>query len=195
MTISFVIPSIGRPSLQETVASIQLWPGDELLVIEHDPPSNNWGNAERQEGQDRATCDYLAFMDDDDRYVPDHRQIMANAIAEHPGRPICFRIQYPSGRTLPKPSNFRGRPPVIKCGNVATAMFLFPNDKSMLAPWDQTHRWADFCYINRSRWGNRYAYVWRPEIIALIGHNDEYTQFLYRGGGRSPGKLREVEIA
>lgn len=175
MTISFIVPTIGRPSLQATLDSIEQWDGDELLVIQHDPPSGNWGNAERQEGQDRATCDYLAFIDDDDRYVPGHRQIMATAIAEHPGQPIIFRIQYPSGRTLPRPSNRPGHPPMVKNGNISTQMYLFPNDKTRLAAWDQQHHTADFHWVNRSAWGgSRWAYVWRPEVIALMGHENEY---------------------
>ena len=110
-TISFIIATTGRPSLQRTLASIDKRPGDEVLVIQHDPPSGNWGNAERQEGTDRATCDYLAFIDDDDVYVPNHREIMAQAILDSPKRyPILFRMQYPSGRVI-------WRDKAMKCGD------------------------------------------------------------------------------
>ena len=100
-TISFIVPTIGRDSLKETLASIEKWPGDEVLVIRHTPPSGNWGNAERQEGTDKAKCDYLAYMDDDDKYVFGHRAIMDQATRENPNNyPILFKMKYPSGRIL-----------------------------------------------------------------------------------------------
>ena len=90
-TISFIIPTVGRESVKETLASIETRPGDEVLAIRHDPPSGNWGNTERQEGTDKAKCDYLAYIDDDDVYVPGHRAIMDKAIRENPNEyPILF---------------------------------------------------------------------------------------------------------
>jgi hypothetical protein len=199
VTISFIVPTVGRvlrPSLDLTLKSITPWPGDEVLVIQHDPPSGNWGNAERQEGQDRAKCDYLTFIDDDDVYVPNHRQIMATAIAENPGKPIVFRIQYPNGNKLWRPSRWKGlerrrwAPPQIKNGNVSSQMFLFPNDKTKLAQWDQSSSWrgrgADTAWIAWSGWGNRYNHVWMDEVIVLMGHDDPYV-FVNNRGRIRPG--------
>jgi hypothetical protein len=31
--ISFIVPTIGRPSLAKTLASIECWPGDEVLLV------------------------------------------------------------------------------------------------------------------------------------------------------------------
>ena len=184
-TISFIVPTIGRPSLQATVTSVERWVGDELLVIKHDPPGGNWGNAERQHGQDIAKCDYLAFIDDDDVYVPGHRKMMADAIRECPSMPIVFRIQYPNGQKLWQPSNFAGRPPQIKNGNVSSQMFLFPNDKSMLAKWHQMPTWrgraSDFYFISSTGWGNRSGFVWRDEVTVLMGHDDPYIFVNNRG--------------
>ena len=191
-TISFIIPTIGRPSLQATVASVERWLGDELLVIKHDPPGGNWGNAERQHGQDIAKGDYLAFIDDDDTYVPGHRQMMALAIWENPGKPIIFQIQYPNGKRLWQPSKFADRPPQIKNGNVSSQMFLFPNDKTKLARWLQVPTWrgraSDFYFASSTGWGNRCGFAWREEVLVLMGHDDPYI-FVH-----NTGRLRE-EVA
>lgn len=182
-TISFIIPSIGRESLKKTLASIEKWPGDEVLVIKHNPPSNNWGNAERQEGTDKAKGDYLAYIDDDNVYVKGHREIMDRAIRETPDLPNLFRIQYPSGRTLPQKR-------WVKNGNVDTQMILVPNRKEMLYGWDQHHSWADFWFIYRWKWPKK-SIVWRGEIIALMGHDDQkYVRKIGFSKSKAEGILR-----
>ena len=159
-----MIPTIGRESLQQTIDSIEKWPGDEILVIQHNPPSGRWGNVERQEGTDKAKCDYIAYIDDDDIYVRGARAIMNEAIKQNPSLPILFKIKYPSGRVLP-------RKKWVKNGNVSTQMILVPNKKDMFWGWDPYHKWADFWFIYRWKWDSRQI-VWRPEIIARLGHND-----------------------
>lgn len=189
-SISFIVPTVGRPSLQATLRSIEAWDEDEVLAVKLDPPGNNWGNAERQRGQDLATCDYVAFIDDDDTYVPGHRAIMAAAIEEHPGKPLIFRIEYPNGTRLWRPSNRLGRPPRIKNGNISSQMFVFPNDKVKLSKWRQTRGWkaraGDFYWIAESGWGNRGNYIWREEVICLMGHDDPYI-FVNNKGRLRPG--------
>jgi glycosyltransferase involved in cell wall biosynthesis len=164
-TISFIIPTIGRKSLRKTVESIDAWTGDEVLVIQHNPPSGNWGNAERQEGMGKATKDYLAFIDDDDAYVKGHRELMNKAIEDKPGFPILFKMKYPSGRIL-------WIKKWVKNGNVGCPMILVPNRKDKLSNWDQKHSWADFQFINQWKWPAR-KISWRNEVIVLLGHNDQ----------------------
>jgi len=165
-TISFVVPSTGRDSLKKTLASIETWAGDEVLVIKHNPPSRNWGNAERQEGTDKAKCDYLAFIDDDDIYVEGHRKIMDDAIQENVNDyPIMFKMKYPSGRILWVDKK-------IRCGNIGAPMFLVPDIKENLHRWEPERSAADFIFADKWAWPARMT-VWREEIIAYPGHNDE----------------------
>jgi glycosyltransferase involved in cell wall biosynthesis len=165
-TISFIIPTIGRKTLQKTLDSIQEWPDDEVIVVKHNPPSGNWGNAERQEGMEKATKDYLAFIDDDDVYVPGARYIMNRALKENfEDYPILFKMQYPNGRVLWE----RKR---VKNGNVGCPMILVPNNKEMLHCWEQNVSWADYQFINRWHWHAK-DIIWKEDVIALLGHNDE----------------------
>jgi glycosyltransferase involved in cell wall biosynthesis len=183
-TISYIIPTVGRDSLHRAVASIERWEGDEVLVIQLDTPSGTYGNVERQIGVERATGDYLAFLDDDNYYVPGHRALQASAIAEAPDRPTLFRIQYPSGRVLWD----RKR---VKNGNVDSQMILVPNRKEMLSPWGARkkggHRCGDFNFVNCWQWTWR-VINWREDIICQMGREDvQYVKWLQKYGGEPNG--------
>lgn len=181
--ITFLIPTIGRPSLARTVASIETLPGDEILIIcdeskhstvheivgeraglrvEHCPPGHDWGHAERNFGTPLARCRYVAHIDDDDVYVPGTRAHMADAIRETPGRPVIFRMRFPCGITL-------WQEPVVRCGNLGTPCFLIPNMPTRLGRWG-SFVGGDCAFLESSKWEAE-DYVWRPEIIAHLGHD------------------------
>ena len=147
-----------------TLNSIEKWPGDEIHAIQHFPPSGTWGNAERKEGIKKATCDYLAFIDDDDWYVKGHREIMESAISENPGKPNLFRMKYPNGQILWKEKE-------VKPGNVSSQMILVPNQKDMFYKFQfpGNTNMGDYYFVARWKFPET---VWREEIIAFLGHND-----------------------
>ncbi|TSC86275.1 MAG: hypothetical protein G01um101416_698 [Microgenomates group bacterium Gr01-1014_16] len=163
-TISFIIPSIGRQSLQRAVDSIEKWPGDEVLVVQHHPPSGTWGNAERKEGIAKAAGNYLAFIDDDDYYVPQHRTIMDRAITNHPGLPHLFRMRFPNGKILWKTRE-------IIPGNIGSPMILVPNQKQMFYRFQFPGRTNMGDYYFVARWKFPVT-IWEENIIALTGHDD-----------------------
>src|SRR5687768_13465134 len=119
-SISFVIPSLNRPTLHRTIASIEMWQGDEICVEFDIPRTFRWGNDQRNKAIARAAGDYLAFIDDDDWYVKGHREMMQKAIDENPNKPILFQMQYPDGTIFWKEKE-------IKPGNVSTPQILVPN--------------------------------------------------------------------
>lgn len=163
-TISFIIPSINRETLKRTIDSIEVWPGDEIIVEFDLPISNGWGNLQRNKGIARATTDYLAFIDDDDYYVKGHRQIMENAILENPGKPNLFRIRYPNGMTLWEEKE-------VIPGNISTQMILIPNQKEMLSEFWKKRNMGDFIFVDKWKWPKE-DIIWREEIICLMGHDD-----------------------
>lgn len=173
--ISFIVPTVGRPSLLKTLQSIECWPGDEVLIVgnvkesvrgaaRYIPcePGGDWGHTERNFATPLARCRYIAHIDDDDTYAPGTRAHMGDAIRTNPGRPVLFRMQYPNGITL-------WDEPEIRCGNVGTPMFLIPNQPTRLGRWE-SFVGGDCAFLQSSKW-KADDYVWRPEIIALLGHN------------------------
>ncbi len=161
MSISFIIPSLNRPTLHRTIASIDVWDGDEILVEFDIPKSNRWGNDQRNSAMARAKGDFLAFIDDDDWYSEDHRWLMDEAMQANPKAMTLFKMQYPNGETLWKTNE-------LIPGNVSTPMILVPNNKELLYNWEGGRNMADFIFINR--WLG--DVVWNPAIIAHLHHND-----------------------
>lgn len=160
--ISYIIPSINRETLFRTINSIEIWPGDEVLVEFDLPKSGGWGNVQRNKVIERAQNPWLAFIDDDDCYVNGHREIMDKAIKENPNKPNLFRIQYPNGNTIWKEKK-------VIPGNISTQMILIPNDKSMFEPWVPKRNMADFIFVDNWKWSE---IIWREEVICQMGHDD-----------------------
>ena len=166
-SISFIVATLGRESLTRTLASIELWPGDEILVVRGKPPAGDWGHTERNAALPLAKGGWLAFIDDDDVYVKGHRAHQADAIMGMIGRrrlfPILFRMRYRSdGRIL-----WRDNDMDLRNGNVGTPMMLVPNIPDRLSTFG--HRFeGDFDFMNSWSWPRRNV-VWNPVVIAEIG--------------------------
>ena len=184
-SITFIVPTIGRPSLRDTLSSIKCRLGDEILLVcnegtrkylenmpfvvmnpfikfIHSPQGKDWGHTERNVATPFAKCDYLAHIDDDDWYAPGTRDLMADAIEKTPGRPVLFRMKFPNGITL-------WRDKRVHCGNVGTPMILTPNEPEKLGQF-RSFVGGDCQYLLEMKWLAT-EIVWRPEVIALLGHN------------------------
>ncbi len=171
MTISFLVATTGRPTLKRALDSIELWPGDELIVVGNmggfeDPrvrflphrPGKDWGHTERNYAMPFAKGEYLAHLDDDDAYVPGARALMERT-ADQPRRPVVFRLRDRTGHELWKDRQ-------IRMGNVGTPMVIMPNVKAKLGRWAPRYG-GDYDFLKSSRWRHE-EYLWRPEVIVEI---------------------------
>lgn len=156
MRISFIVPTIGRPTLRDLISTLraEIGPEDEVLVVgdgsqpiargimslpdwrfhyfEHS--GHTVGNAQRDFAIKRATGDFLMFADDDDNYIPGViRSAVHPALADGPVRPHMFRCAGgPDGRTL-------------GITFVMGPQFVPPNIPDKLAKWDQPGEDAHIC--------------------------------------------------
>jgi glycosyltransferase involved in cell wall biosynthesis len=129
-TLSIIIPTRGRKTLERTLRSIagQLQPGDELLVL--CDATGDSGDSARMSAMERARGTHLAFMDDDDVYAPGALEKMRRFARDHPGRVGIFKMEHPVGTT-----HWRGGEPVLRYANVSTQNFLVPNVPGRLGRW------------------------------------------------------------
>lgn len=189
MKISIIIPTLGRPSLDRTIKSIrgQLRDGDEVLIVSDGPRpeaqalalsagasfrffegplTRKWGHAQRMLGMKEAVGDYLAFMDDDDIYLPGALDSMRRGIEETGAGLLLFRMIYYSRVLWDRP--------LIVYGNVSTQMVVVRNDPERLGAWaprldTPEGEGADFIFISdtASR-GPSDSVVFRPEVISEL---------------------------
>ena len=177
--LSVVIPTLGRPTLERTLASCA--DADEIVVVLDkarggtlpcELPGNavllegvygvTGGHLGRIHGIAIASGTHLAFFDDDDVYAAGAIQVMRDAACE---QPVIFRMDHYRHGIL-----WRTR--TIEFGNVSTQMYLVPNDPGRLGEWEpHMPGWpepgGDYSFIRETveRFG---GVVWREEIIAVL---------------------------
>lgn len=170
VAISLIIPTLGRPTLERALHSVlpYLESDDEVLVVgdgsrpaarrivetqdsrqlryfEHHDPGSTFGNAQRNYAMHQARGNYFAFLDDDDRFLPNAlASIRREAVYEVP---LIFRREY--GTTFSWT-----RPEFIK-GEVGTGMFAIP----VRGAWSDCPLTTDSpCYTD---------FLWIQQVVAL----------------------------
>lgn len=201
MKLSVIVPTVGRWTLERTLASCA--DADEIVLVVDDAVADGWepeglarnvvvdrvvggdhGYTARTRGMALATGTHLAFLDDDDVYAPGAVALIRAVAGEVP---IVFRMAHPEHGVL-------WRDPVLRFGNVGTPMFVVPNDPARLGVWAPhapglPEPGGDFTFLAGccERMG---APVWREEVVAVIrplpsvaivtpwlNHQDLYADF------------------
>jgi glycosyltransferase involved in cell wall biosynthesis len=187
-SISVVVPTCGRPTLQRALESVrpQMGTEDEIIVVgdgkqpsarrtvvacndkriryfEHGPTAF-WGNAQRNFGTQLARGAYIAFLDDDDFYSETALSDIRKAAVEYPGQPMMFRIRFHD------PPFLKWREPVFADENISGGSFVVPNVPERIAVWptpeEAAGRPADRVFIEDTlRLWPENSLVWRSELF------------------------------
>jgi glycosyltransferase involved in cell wall biosynthesis len=189
MSLTVIIPTMGRPSLIETLQSVvrQLHTGDEAIVVSDgfiqevgdicaafgpevrflytDVRTKNSGASQRDLGIAAAReGTHLMFLDDDDIYVCGALLTVRAAVERDEDAVFIFRMKY--GEAAPQPGLVLWADPEIRLCNVGSPMLVVPK-KGYLTPWarfDPTvhdYWWAHWLSVQR-------RIEFREDIIALI---------------------------
>lgn len=180
VSLSVVIPTLGRESLAATLASCA--DADEIVVVLDTArgcrqlpcalPANavfeygnfgvTGGHAGRVHGIKYANGTHLAFFDDDDVYVPGAIELMRNAACDVP---VIFRMDHYWHGIL-------WREQRLYFGNVSTQMYVVPNRPEQLGTWEPheptyAQPGGDYTFIAGcvEKMGGP---VWREEIISVL---------------------------
>lgn len=194
MSISIIVPSVGRKTLVNTLLSIipQLGPSDEIVVVMdgYSAPeitalspqityleikkTNDYGNSARDAAIQAAKGTHLAFCDDDDILSKDAFTVFRKAISLDHQTPWVFRMRYAG----PHPSTPEGlilwQEPVIRPTNVGTPMMLVPNGAD-LPKWkiDKNLEYSDYIWIDKinKMWHNDLRFD--SSVVCLVRPDDE----------------------
>jgi glycosyltransferase involved in cell wall biosynthesis len=200
MSISVIVPTMGRPTLLDTILSIipQLEKDDELIVVSdgllslHDITeldsriryyemhrTKDSGNTQRDYGISVAKGTSLVFCDDDDIFTFDALHNFRLAINGDPNCLWIFRMEY--GENSPSPGLVLWQDREVRVANVGTPMFLLPN-RSDLPKWktDKDLAISDFFFLTECL---RVCYDsdvesirWSSNIVCLVRPSEREFQ-------------------
>jgi len=167
MSLSVIVPTMGRSTLDRALASvsIHLKHGDELIVLRDD--TDDSGNTPRDKAISIAKGDHLWFLDDDDVATAGAIPALREQSSRHPFGLVLFRMLY--GKGHPEKGRFLWERRVVEPGNLGTPCALVPN-RPDLPLWTAANNELIFSDI---RWIERVAQivpevVWDERIVALI---------------------------
>lgn len=188
-TLTLVIPTVGRPTLARTLASLarQPWrPGDEVLLVGDGPrpvarelwdqfrlpgryvetPAvlGSWGHGARNwvAANGLVRTSHRAQLDDDDIWTADALRAVRAAITADPGRPHLFRMAF--GHQWPGVPVV-WRTPELAEGNVGTPLLVAP---VALGHPEWTGRYGgDYDHIRATCERHPAGPVWHRELVCV----------------------------
>jgi glycosyltransferase involved in cell wall biosynthesis len=186
-SLTIIVPTIGRNSLKHTLESISIqaetnvqilivadgiYPKSRQLVESKGPPytyhelsdgpHHDWGARARNFALALAKTAYIAFMDDDDRYLPGAFQFIKAAIKVFPGHPFLFRMMHEK--------SIIWKTHELAVGNISSQMVVVPNDQRKLSRFTERYE-GDYDFIKGT--ADLYSpgydpFIWREEITAIL---------------------------
>lgn len=189
-SISFLIATIGRPTLKDTILSLKdqiilghdhiycvfdgkcetldlfeetMFFGDSLRLILHPKNLGSYGHGLRNFYQSRLEGNYIHHMDDDDTYMPGAIPQIRNEIESHPGKIIIGVFRNHVGRMV-------GDKQLIQTGEVGTPNAFWPNKPQCFSEWPLWYGGdGEFYKQTVTKFGGEQAIVWTSiEIIQVM---------------------------
>lgn len=170
--LSVVIPTIGRPTLARTLASIRRQaPAAQCQIVvvadthagtfaadlaavpalcaryaafgaSYDGGSHCYGQQQRQHGMTLARGRWLLFGQDDSAWLPGAWETIAGALRGGPAVPHLFRVQTWQAGVVPR--NHR-----LELGNCDADGIAVPNDPTRLGTWGLAYT-GDYSFIQET---------------------------------------------
>lgn len=174
MKLSVIMPTQGRASLNRAVRSLR--GADEIVVvgdgylprvagamcIEGSTSGHKRGGRAaqlRNIGMHAASSDWIAFLDDDDEFVPGAVSIIKKSVGALRVPALCvFRMRMPCGALL-------WRRQEIALGNVGTPMLVCPRANFVDWPYQNCGDYG-FAMRNRLTWEG--GVVWFSELVCQV---------------------------
>lgn len=194
MSLSVIVPTLGRPTLGRTLVSVagQLEPVDELLVIADTAgdvdraqgaalavtsrgqvlfaqcreDGSQFGNAQRDVGMEVASGTHLLFVDDDDVYLPGALDQVRVALELNSNSAHIFRARWGPGHHAHGTELWHTQS--VRAGNIATPMVVLPNRPYRRSWLDGNVAGAvsDFEFLGEAI--ADCGAVWHDEVIATV---------------------------
>jgi len=133
-----------------------------VTYVEHDGGLHAWGHPQRNHGATIAIGRYLAWLGDDDLYLPGAFDAIHRAILASPEpRVHLFRWIAPWRGILWE------TPGVLQQDHIDAENVVCPNVPDKLGTWTNRYQ-GDYDFIAETvaNWGGVERVVWRPEVIA-----------------------------
>jgi glycosyltransferase involved in cell wall biosynthesis len=193
MSVSVVMPTVGRPSLWAAVASVvdQLEDDDELIVVgdgrqgaaasvvedfqparltyvEASAPGSAFGNAQRDAGMAIANGSHLMFLDDDDAWRHGALERVRDALQCHcDANAHIFKAEWGPGHHAHGVTLWADEE--VRVQNIATPMVVLPN-RCYARSWMDGNAAgvvSDWWFLSTAI-GECAGVVWHTDVIATV---------------------------
>ena len=118
-----------------------------------DNPDRRWGTRARRAGLEIATGDYIAYLDDDDSYRPDHCTLLVQALEAHPEAGFAYS-QMASHTSDNWPGPESNAPSTVGSGEIGpcaigTPMIMHRRELLEVANWGQPDPMEDWRLVDQ----------------------------------------------
>lgn len=132
------------PELRELLST---YPVTYVEATEHSNDDPNVGARARNDGLEKATeYDYIAYLDDDNSYRPEHIELLSTALQEHPEADFVYSRMFRHGL-----GDEIGSPPP-SYGTIDSSVIMHRRDTHLKFGWWPVPSWYEVDWQLISNW-------------------------------------------